>query len=199
MKLLNAPRQPFVGLALMAAIGIITAEIFPLPSVALTVTAIILAVCIFAVAWRPRLFATYAIVGAGFFLLHNLETSNLEGQQLADELGSRPRVVTATGCVVTEPKIAPSGFGTFLLKLRSIELEGQNQSTDAVWQVRWKGTPEFGDELKLFGIAEIIAPPRNPGEFDMRSYLARHDVRRMLFVRYPEDGALIRHGGGNAI
>src|SRR5881397_3651015 len=199
MKLLNAPRQPFVGLALMAAIGIITAEIFPLPSVALTVTAIILAVCIFAVAWRPRLFATYAIVGAGFFLLHNLENSNMEGQQLADELGSRPRVVTAIGCVTSEPKTAPSGFATFLLKLKSIQLDGGKQSTHAVWQARWKGAPEFGDELKLFGAVEPIAPPRNPGEFDMRSYLARRDVRRMLFVRYPENGTLIRHGGGNPI
>src|SRR6266496_3554885 len=108
MKLLNAPRQPFVGLALMAAIGIITAEIFPLPSVALTVTAIILAVCIFAVAWRPRLFATYAIVGAGFFLLHNLENSNMEGQQLADELGSRPRVVTATAASSMSQKARPA-------------------------------------------------------------------------------------------
>src|SRR5947199_4098398 len=33
----------------------------------------------------------------------------------------------------------------------------------------------------------------------MRSYLARRDVRRMLFVRYPEDGTLIRHAGGNPI
>ena len=30
MKLLSAPRQPFVGLALMAAVGIIVAEIVPL-------------------------------------------------------------------------------------------------------------------------------------------------------------------------
>ena len=30
MKLLSAPRQPFVGLALMAAVGIILAEIVPL-------------------------------------------------------------------------------------------------------------------------------------------------------------------------
>ena len=65
--------------------------------------------------------------------------------------------------------------------------------------MRWNGAPEFGDELKLFGTAEPIAPPRNPGEFDMRSYLARRDVHRMLFVRYPEDGTLIRHGGGNPI
>src|SRR5436309_3358201 len=199
MKLLSAPRQPFVGLALMAAIGIITAELFPLPSVALTVTAIILTACIFAVAWRPRLFATYAIVGAGFFLLHNLENSNMGGQQLADELGTRPRVVTATGCIISEPKSAPSGFATFLLKLESIEFEGRKRSTHAVWQVRWKGAPEFGDELKFIGTAEPIPPPRNPGEFDMRSYLTRRDVRRMLFVRYPEEGTLIRHGGGNPI
>ena len=199
MKFPNAPRQPFVGLALMAAIGIIIADVFPLPGAALIAVTIALAICIVIVGCRPTLLATYVIVGFGFFLLHNLETSNTEGQQLADELGGRSRVVTASGGVITEPKIAPSGFATFLLKLKSIEFEGRKQPTRAVWQVRWKGAPEFGDELKLFGIAEVIAPPRNPGEFDMRSYLARHDVRRMLFVRYTEDGALIRHGGGNPI
>src|SRR5213083_3168832 len=199
MKLLSAPRQPFVGLAVMAALGIIAAEILPLPSIALTATAIILALCILTGMCWPRLVATYAIVGAGFFLLHNFATQNTQGQQLADELGSRPRVVTAIGSVITEPKIASSGFATFLLKLESIEFEDRKQSTCAVWQVRWKGAPEFGDELKFFGTAEPIPPPRNPGEFDMRAYLARRDVRRMLFVRYPEEGTLIRHGGGNPI
>src|SRR5436189_406478 len=199
MKLLSAPRQPFVGLAVMAAQGIIAAEILPLPSIALTATAIILALCILTGMCWPRLVATYAIVGAGFFLLHNFATQNTQGQQLADELGSRPRLVTAIGSVITEPKIASSGFATFLLNLKSIEFEDRKQSTCAVWQVRWKGAPEFGDELKFFGTAEPIPPPRNPGEFDMRSYLARRDVRRMLFVRYPENGTLIRHGGGNPI
>src|ERR1700757_4457159 len=194
MKLLNAPRQPFVGLALMAAMGIIAAELFPLPSVALTVGAIILALCILSMACWPRLLATYATVGVGFFLLHNFQTQSPEGQQLADELGNRPRVLTAIGSVIGEPKTASSGFATFLFKLKSIELEGRNEPTHAVWQVRWNGAPEFGDELKFFGTAEPIPPPRNPGEFDMRSYLARRDVHRMLFVRYPEDGTLIRHG-----
>ena len=199
MKFLNAPRQPFVGLSLAAAIGITIADVFPLPGAALVPVTIILAICTVIVACRPTLLATYAIVGVGFFLLHNFETNNTEGQRLADELGGRPRVVTAIGSVITEPKVAPSGFATFLLKLKSIEFEGRKQPTRAVWQVRWKGAPEFGDELKLFGIAEVIEPPRNPGEFDMRSYLARHDVRRMLFVRYTEDGTLIRRGGGNPI
>ena len=199
MKFLNGPRQPFVGLSLMAATGIVFADGLPFSGAVLTALTFVLALCIVIVARRPILLVTYAIVGIGFSLLHNLETSITEGQQLADELGSRPRVVTAIGCVITEPKIAPSGFATFLLKLKSIEFEGRKQSAYAVWQVRWKGTSEFGDELKLFGIAEVIPPPRNPGEFDMRAYLARHDVRRLLFVRYAEDGALIRHGGGNPI
>jgi competence protein ComEC len=199
VKFRNAPRQPFVGLSLMAATGIVTADVFPLSGALLTVLTIVVAICIVIVVWRPVLLATYGIVGIGFFLLHDLETRNTEGQQLADELGGRPRVVSATGYVITEPKIAPSGFATFLLELKSIEFEGQKQSVHAVWQVHWKGTPEFGDELKLFGIAEVIPPPRNPGEFDMRAYLARHDVRRLLFVRYPEEGVLIRHGGGNPI
>src|SRR5215475_3476844 len=199
MKPLSAPRQPFVGLALMAATGIIVAEVVPSRSTVLICAAIVLGICILIALCWPKLAATYLMVAAGFFLLHKFTTTNTAGQQLADKLGARPRVVTAVGYVITEPKIAPSGFATFLLKLKSTELEGKNESTRAVWQVRWKGAPEFGDELKLFGIAEPIAPPRNPGEFDMRAYLVRHDVRRMLFSRYPEDGTLIRHGGGNPV
>jgi competence protein ComEC len=199
MKLVNVPRQPFVGLAFAAAVGIITADTVPFPPVALAVAAIILSACITIAAIWPRLLATYALVGAGFFLLHNLHTRNTEGQQLAGQLGNRPRVVTAIGSVVSEPKVAPSGFATFLLKLNSIEFEGRKESAHVIWQVRWKGAPQFGDELKLFGTAEPIPPPRNPGEFDARSYLARHDIRRLLFVRYPEQGTLIRHGGGNPI
>ena len=199
MKLLNLPRQPFVGLAGMAGLGIILADFSPLPSSALLAISIVVAVCCVILLRWPMVIATYAIVGLGFFLLHDLQTSNTDGQQLAAQLGDRPRVLTATGIVVSEPKIAPNGFATFLLRLESIELEGGNERTDATWLVRWRGTPEYADELRLFGIAGVIAPPRNPGEFDMRAYLARRDVRRTLFVRYTEDGTLIRHGGGNPI
>src|SRR5690242_9211172 len=115
MKLPTPPRQPFIGLALMAMAGIIVAQIFPLRPTALLAITIILAMCILLAIFRPRLAATYFIVAAGFFLLHRFANTNTEGQQLAEKLGDRPRVVTATGCVITEPKIAPSGFATFLL------------------------------------------------------------------------------------
>ena len=108
MKLLTAPRQPFVGLTLVAATGIIVAEVVPLAPTALISTALIFGICIlFALCW-PKLPATYLIVAAGFFLLHKFATTNTSGQQLEDKLGERPRVVTAVGCVITEPRISPS-------------------------------------------------------------------------------------------
>src|ERR1043166_3662613 len=129
MKLLKVPRQPFVGLALMAATGITVAKVVPLQSTVLILAVITLTICILGTACWPKLAATYLIVAAGFFLVHKFATRNTAGQQLADKLGERPRVVTAVGYVITEPKIAPSGFATFLLKQRSIEFEGQNEST----------------------------------------------------------------------
>ncbi|MEP7016121.1 MAG: ComEC/Rec2 family competence protein [Verrucomicrobiota bacterium] len=199
MKLLSAPRQPFVGLAMAAALGIIMAEFFALSLFALIAISVSLAACALIALFRPALIVTYVIVGVSFFLLHNFRTTNTIGEQLAAQLGSRPRVVSATGFVVSEPTISNSGFATFLLKLKSIEFEEKNLPSKATWFVRWRGKPEFGDEVKLFGMAEQIEPPRNPGEFDMRAYLARADIRRSLFVRYEENGVLISKGGGNPV
>jgi hypothetical protein len=44
MKLLTVPRQPFVGLALMAAVGIILAELVPFRSAVLISAAIVVAI-----------------------------------------------------------------------------------------------------------------------------------------------------------
>jgi len=80
MKLLGAPRQPFVGLAVMAGLGITLADFFPLFPSARLVIAIAIVICTIVVLRWPGLVATYVIVGSGFFLLHNFQTSNTEGQ-----------------------------------------------------------------------------------------------------------------------
>jgi ComEC/Rec2-related protein len=196
---MSFPRQPFVGLALTAAVGIVVADLFPIAASYWWLGAITFALLAIVLFCWPNLTSTYLLVGAGFFLLHNFRTRDTAGLHLAHDLTERPRVVNAIGFITSEPKVASNGFATFLFKLESIEFEGEIRPTDATLLARWRGNPEFGSELKLFGIAEPIEPPRNPGEFDMRSYLARQDVRRSLFVRYPEDGALIRKGAGNSI
>jgi competence protein ComEC len=199
MKFPTAPRLPFLGLALAAAVGIVASDFLPVPGRAIISAAVVVAVCAVALLRWPNLFLTYAFVIAAFVLLHSFQMSDTPGQWLATRLGDRPRVVSVKGCVVTEAKIAPSGMATFLFRMSAIEVEGKEEPATATLLVRWRGNPVFGDELKFFGMAEPVPPPRNPGEFDMRSYLARHDVLRGLFVRYAEDGVLIRHGGGNPI
>src|SRR2546430_7282491 len=54
------------------------------------------------------------------------------GRWLASRLEDRLRAVYATGCVVSEPKVAPSGMATFLLQLDSIELEGRTEDRKSV-------------------------------------------------------------------
>ncbi|PYK22093.1 MAG: hypothetical protein DME59_20395, partial [Verrucomicrobia bacterium] len=159
---MNIPRQPFVGLALMAALGIVVADFFPIAVFRWWFAAIAFALLAIPLCCWPNLGSTYLLVGCGFFLLHNLRIGDTAGLQLAADLSDRPRVVNAVGFVTSEPKVAPNGFASFLFNLESIQFEGKTRATHATLLVRWRGNPEFGDELKLFGIAEPIAPPRNP-------------------------------------
>lgn len=196
---MNVPRQPFVGLALMSAVGIVVADLVPISVSYWTFWTIGLLLIGLILLWKSNAILTYAFVGCGFFLLHIFRTYDTPGMRLAAELGERGRTVLVTGIVANEPKRASNGIATFLFDLESIEFEGRTEPTNVTLLVHWRGNPEFGDELKLFGSAEPVAPPRNPGEFDMRAYLARQDVWRSLFARYPEDGGLLRKGAGNPI
>ena len=119
--------------------------------------------------------------------------------RLARQLGSEPQPVTVLGSVASEPKVSAKGFASFLLRLDSIELEGRMIASNATVLVRWKGLPAFGNQLRLFGVAERIPPPRNPGEFDLRSYLARQHVYHSLLVRYAENGLILAPSGGHPI
>jgi competence protein ComEC len=199
MKLLEPPRQPFVGVTLAAAAGIFLSDYVPsshrtlLPAVlaALALGAFLLV--------RARVLAIYGFVGICFFLLHAIRTTDSEGSRLAGILGAQPQAVELRGSIVTEPKIAPNGFATFLVKLSAIDLQNQTFKSGATVFVRWRGHVAFADEVALFGVAQPVPGPRNPGEFDMRSFLMRRDVRHAVFVRYPEEGHVVTHHTGNPI
>jgi ComEC/Rec2-related protein len=196
MKLLNGPRQPLVGVALAIAAGILAADWLPVIS-----PVALVAVAVFAAAtmrWA-RCRTTYALIIATAFLAHSVNVRQAPGRLLADRLGDHPRAVSATGVVVSEPKVSSTGFSTFLLRLNELELEGDREPCSARVSVRWRGTAGHGDTIRILAMAEPIEPPRNPGEFDMRAYLARRDVHTQFFARYAEDGAIVHHGSGNPI
>ena len=190
------PRQPFVGLALAAALGILCADFAP--NTAQFALGAIAVLAIIALLLRTSL-ATYAFVAASFFYLHSLQVIDTPGLRLAAEIGGQPQNYMVHGVVVSEPKFSPNGFASFLFALRTIGSETEQRPSQATIFVRSRAPAEFGDELQLFGTLGPVPPPRNPGEFDMRSYLARRDVRTQLFVSYEGDQTLIRHRGGNVI
>ncbi|MGI8891448.1 MAG: ComEC/Rec2 family competence protein [Chthoniobacterales bacterium] len=189
-------RHPLTGLALAAIAGLLLAEFATLPlkllCFGLALTAIIILL-------RPRAGLTHLLVAAAFFGLHQWQLSEAPGLHLKTRIGEGPRVVTVTGTVTSEPKTLPNEFATFFLHLDSILLEGHDEASDATVQVRWKGSPKLGDQLRVRGSAELIPPLRNPGGFDLRAYLARRDVYHVVFARYREDGTILRVGGGDLL
>lgn len=199
MDLLQPPRHPFIGLTITAAVGILLADFFPTGHAALlllaaTTTGLGLLLLAFA-----RTALTYGFVCLSFFVLHSIRTTDSAGLRLSAMLGQQPRAIACHGTVMSEPKIGAANFATFLMRLTAINLDGRTLATNATVFVRWRGNVGFGDELALFGMAQPVAGPRNPGEFDMRAYLARHDVREAVFVRYAEEGHVLGHHTGNPI
>ncbi|MBA2431617.1 MAG: ComEC/Rec2 family competence protein [Chthoniobacterales bacterium] len=189
------PRQPFIGLGLAAVAGILLADFMPLPElgwIAVASTAIAALV-------RKSSGRTVLFVASSFFALHATRQTGSPGVQLAEFLGHEPLALVARGQVVSGPKISPRGSASFHLRLREIERDGTRSPTDANLFVRWGGDVQYGDELQLFGVAQPFSPPRNPGEFDMRRYLARRDVHHTLVVRYAENGRVLARTGGNPI
>lgn len=184
-------RQPFVGLVLAAISGIIVADYFPTISVSIFLIAI--AGALAALRWNfPPL--VFAVVGATFFVLHSARITNTAADALAQIAGQEPRPANVTGRVTTEPKIEANGNATFLLRLNTAKVDEQEFRTNATVFVRWRGRPTVGDALALFGTFQSIEAPRNPGEFDMRAYLARRDVKTLLIVRYSENGRVLASG-----
>jgi competence protein ComEC len=192
----NWPRQPFVGLTLASSLGILWADYAPNDSRFVLIAGALLAVVAFLL---RRSVATYVFVAASFFYLHSIQVIDTPGLRLAREIGNQSQNYMVRGAVVSEPKVSAKGFAAFLFALKTIGSETEQRPARATIFVRSRVTPEFGDELELFGSAGPVSPPRNPGEFDMRSYLARRDVRTQLFVSYEGDQTLIRHRGGNPI
>ncbi len=87
--------------------------------------------------------------------------------------------------------MSATGYASFIFRLREIDWNDRKFPTTAPIYVRWKGAPRIGDALQLFGLTKPIAPPRNPGEFDFRAWLARQDIYHELSVNYEGDGSLL--------
>src|SRR5437763_4491119 len=189
-------RQPFVGLVLAAIIGIVVADYFPAISCPILFIGILGALAGLRWSYGPLVFA---LAGATFFALHSARITSTPADALAEIAGGLARPASVAGIVTTEPKIEATGNASFLMRMHQAKIAGQNFETNATVLVRWRGRPNVGDEVALFGTFQPIEPPRNPGEFDMRAYLARRDVKNLFIVRYPENGRILVPGSGFSV
>ncbi len=180
-------RSPFLGLTLAAVTGIILADNFPEFQVAITIFAFLAAILV----WRwPSTLGACLLVALAFYSLHarRAESSRSISHQSL-------KVATVTGTVMTEPKKDVRGQSTFLLRVREARFDqGEDVALSETVLTRWRGAPEIGDTLILFGTLDSVEPPRNPGEFDLRAYLARKNVKRVFVVHSPENGRILDHG-----
>src|SRR4051812_27251606 len=105
MELKVWPRQPFIGLALAALLGIILADSWPHWLVGAA-----FALCLggFALVKQSSR-ATYGFAAACFFLLHSLQMTEAPGVRLARELGDEPQALVTRGTVVSEPRVSARG------------------------------------------------------------------------------------------
>lgn len=195
------PRQPFVGLAAAAVLGIVAADRWP---VAFAPVGIGLLIGAAALWWRPRTLGCLAFTTAAFFGLHILRFHENPARDLAARLEAGPRVVHATGIVWNEPETPSSWAGGvtcfFRFKLESIDIAGGPMATGVVMNVNWAGAiPRYGDRLSLIGSAQNLGATRNPGQFDFTRYLQRQGIYSEIDVRFAGDGRVVGGGQGSRL
>lgn len=193
------PRQPFIGVALAAIVGIVVADWW---EVALLPIFVALGFALALVAFRPRTLACWLFTGVAFFALHTIRHHHGEAKLLAAGFDRGSRVVRATGVVWSEPEPPQVWSRTvsarFRLKLESIERDGVASPCDALLNVSWSGAmPTYGDRVEVIGSAQNIAPVRNPGQFDGPSYLRRLGLYSEIHARYAADCRVLGHDCGN--
>src|SRR5262245_55561704 len=123
------PRQPFIGLAVAAVLGIMAADYWETPVVwafALTALGVLL------VLLRPSAVICWLLCGFVFIEIHTIRHYGSEARQSARFLDAGPRVVKATGIVWNEPEKAGEKArvisGHFVLKTESLIISGERFS-----------------------------------------------------------------------
>jgi ComEC/Rec2-related protein len=190
-----------IALAFCAAAGIVVGDFFPIPVVAALGITIFAAALVF---WRARTATCCAFVAAAFFTLHDVRHHHSAARALAKDLGTSNEVIRARGVICTDPE--PPKVWTrnvtarFRMKTDTIEVRGSPRATALLLNVTWAGEmPQQGDRVEMIGAAQNLAPPRNPGQFDVAAYLRRQGVFSEIRARYAGDCHILSTGHGSRL
>ena len=143
----------------------------------------------------------YVFVAATFAGLHLWQGRESPAAIIAKSLPEEGRIAEVRGVVGSEPDESRDGRrGFFTLKVESLRVGEKWLPVNLDARVIWPGKqPHYGDGVKIRGVLQNLALPRNPGEFSYAQWLERQGVYSQIRVSHEQDGAVISSGGGNPL
>ena len=165
-------------------------------------------------AWRRRAGWGWAAVTAGYATLHLFASAPVPAMTLARVLAVPLPITTASGqpppanhvlhgigTVADVPRLVPpppdlpgrpAGITwRFTLQLTDATVDNLRWPCRAAVAATWRNAPAAlspGDRLEVTALAENVAPPRNPGEFDRAARLRRDGIFSELRLTGIADG-----------
>ena len=214
------PRQPFVGLAIAAVVGIGSADLLVAharvlwqPAAAFAIAGLLLAAGLMVrdrrtLPTRPgeppppfrsgtRVVAWIAFA-ALFFAWHSFGQGAGAARRLAERVPAGGCVVHAVGIVNEEPALDQR----FRIRLESVAF-GNGSPEPCRAEVLFSGTSTvplaYGDRIAFAGTARALRPPSNPGGFESAEHRRRQGIFSEVRVRYPKDVQVLAHDTGNPV
>ena len=169
--------NPLFFFAVAAALGIFVADQFS--KAALYGAAfVVLAIASWQGRLRPRgSLLLWLLIIVGFATIHAWHLEALRAFPHHEQIAAEPEGlhVAGRGRVIQEPRTV--GFAKqAALQLEEITIAGQTYHLRHELLIRVsEHTIRYGDVLAFTGRLYLPEPPRNPGQFDYRTYLQRHD------------------------
>jgi ComEC/Rec2-related protein len=177
-------RLPCAGLALSGAAGIAMADLLPPVFLPFAMAATGLA-CL---ALRlQRSWLVHATLAFAFAALHSANWHFSAGKMFADRIAGMNHLITLEGQVTSEARVTAGGERVmFDLRATRSTTAGLINGTPRI-RVIAEGVPPppVGSIVSVCGQVVPIAGPRNPGEFDYASHMARRGVFSQILVKSP--------------
>ena len=167
-------RLPFFGLLIAAVSGIVFASSVSWSPAGFFAASMVFMAGAFIFKRGPWIFVS---VACAFACVHLWQTRESTSYRLAGIVGSGRSLVTASGVVTANPVPYGATRERFAMLVDQMEMDGRILSPSArVSVVMPAPAPARGDRVRITGSIQTIKPPRNPGEFSAKDWMARKGI-----------------------
>jgi len=184
-------RLPFFGLLIAAVAGILFASSVSWPPAVFCTASMAFLLAALFLRRGPWIFVS---VACAFACVHLWQTRESTSYRLAGIVGSGRALVTASGAVTANPVPYGATRERFAMRVDQMEMGGKILGPFACVSVVVPApAPVRGDRVRITGSMQVIKPPRNPGEFSAKDWMARKGITCEIEVAAPADLAIEKH------